>query len=114
MIMIAISSAPAAAQGTAWHTAWRSWASGLAATLNRWSVAYITWRIEQAAIALLWSMSDRELKDIGLTRSEITAAVRGEASYVVDEHAAASPAAGRSSQSDHNSSKAKQANGERR
>jgi uncharacterized protein YjiS (DUF1127 family) len=39
-------------------------------------MAYITWRIEQAAIAQLWAMSDRELKDIGLTRSEITRAVR--------------------------------------
>ena len=53
-----------------------SWASGLAATLKRWRAAYITWRIEQAAIVQLWSMSDRELKDIGLTRSEITSNVR--------------------------------------
>ena len=44
----------------------------------RWWVAYMTWRIEQAAIAQLWSMSDRQLKDIGLTCSEITGAVRGE------------------------------------
>jgi uncharacterized protein YjiS (DUF1127 family) len=51
----------------------------LVATLKRWWVVYMTWRIEQAAIAQLWSMSDRELKDIGLTRSEITGAVRGEA-----------------------------------
>lgn len=48
-------------------------------TLKRWWKAYMTWRIEQVAIAQLWSMSDRELKDIGLTRSEITGAVRGEA-----------------------------------
>ena len=39
----------------------------------------MTWRIQQAAIAELWSMSERELKDIGLTRSEIIGAVRGEA-----------------------------------
>jgi uncharacterized protein YjiS (DUF1127 family) len=82
-IMSTISSAGAAAQGTAGHTALHTAlhfrASGLAATLKRWWVAYITWRIEQAAIALLWSMSDRELKDIGLTRSEITSAVSGEA-----------------------------------
>ena len=41
--------------------------------------AYITWRITRAAIAQLCSMSDRELKDIGLTRCDITCAVRGEA-----------------------------------
>jgi uncharacterized protein YjiS (DUF1127 family) len=50
----------------------------LAATLKRWWLAYITWRIEQAAIAQLCVMSDRELKDIGLTRCEITPAVRRE------------------------------------
>jgi uncharacterized protein YjiS (DUF1127 family) len=73
MIMSAISSAPAAAQGTAG----RFWVRKLVATVERWLVAYMTWRTEQAAIAHLWSMSDRELKDIGLTRSEITGAVRG-------------------------------------
>ncbi len=73
--MSTISSAQAAAQGAAGH----SWASGLAATLKRWWLAYITWRIEQAAIARLRSMSDMALKDIGLNRSGITSAVRGEA-----------------------------------
>ena len=72
--MSTISSAPAAAQGTAGH----SWASGLAATLKRWWVAYITWRLEQAAIAVLYSMSDRELRDIGLTRCDIPRAVTSE------------------------------------
>jgi len=47
--------------------------------MKRWWADYMTWRIEQAAIAHLWSMSDRELKDMGLTRSEVTNAVRGEA-----------------------------------
>ena len=51
---------------------------GPAAIVKRWWVAYITWRIEQAAITHLYSMSDRELKDIGLTRSQIPRAVRGE------------------------------------
>ena len=37
--------------------------------------AYMTWRIEQAAIQQLERMSDRALTDIGLTRSEITHAV---------------------------------------
>ena len=73
--MSTISSARTAPQGIAGQ----SWARELVATLKGWWVAYMTWRIEQAAIARLWSMSDRELKDIGLTRSEITGAVRGEA-----------------------------------
>jgi uncharacterized protein YjiS (DUF1127 family) len=53
--------------------------SRLRATLAHWWVAYMTWRIEQAVIAQLGLMSDRELKDIGLTRSRITGAVRKEA-----------------------------------
>jgi uncharacterized protein YjiS (DUF1127 family) len=72
VIMSTNFNAPAAAQAIAR----RSQALGLVAALKRWWVAYITWRIEQAAIAQLWSMSDRELKDIGLTRSEITSNVR--------------------------------------
>jgi len=75
IIMSTILSAPVAAQGIAGQ----SLAGGLAATLQRWWLAYITWRIERAAIAQLWSMSDRELKDIGLTRSDLPRVVRGEA-----------------------------------
>jgi uncharacterized protein YjiS (DUF1127 family) len=41
-------------------------------------LAYMTWHLERAAIAQLWSMSDRELKDMGLNRSGIAAAVRGD------------------------------------
>jgi uncharacterized protein YjiS (DUF1127 family) len=74
MIMRAISSAASAPRGMAVQ----AWISRLVVTLERWLVAYMNWRIEQAAIAQLWSMSDRELKDIGLTRSEIIGAVRGE------------------------------------
>jgi uncharacterized protein YjiS (DUF1127 family) len=70
--MSTISSAPTATRGISEQ----SWTSRLRAALKRWWMAYITWRIEQAAIAQLWAMSDRELKDIGLTRSEITRAVR--------------------------------------
>ena len=73
--MRAISSAATAPRGMAVQ----AWISRLVVTLERWLVAYMNWRIEQAAIAQLWSMSDRELKDIGLTRSEIIGAVRGEA-----------------------------------
>jgi uncharacterized protein YjiS (DUF1127 family) len=73
MTMRMISSAPAGAQ----RIARQSWAGRLLATLERWWVAYMTWRFERAAIAQLHSMTDPELKDIGLTRSEITGAVRG-------------------------------------
>ena len=74
MIMSTIFSMRASAQGMAGQ----SWISGLLAVAKRWWVAYITWRIKRAAIAQLCSMSDRELKDIGLTRSDITRAVWGE------------------------------------
>ena len=70
--MSTIFSAPSVAQGITG----RSWAGGFAASMKRRWVAYLTSRIEQAAIAQLWSMSDRELKDLGLRRSEITSAVR--------------------------------------
>jgi uncharacterized protein YjiS (DUF1127 family) len=49
--------------------------------LTRWWVAYTTRRLEQAAIAALHAMSDQHLKEIGLTRSEIGCAVRGEAMH---------------------------------
>jgi uncharacterized protein YjiS (DUF1127 family) len=49
---------------------------GLVVTLKRWWVAYITWHVEQAAIAHLWSKSDHTLKDSGLALSEIPHAVR--------------------------------------
>src|SRR5262249_1103191 len=72
MIMSMVLSVPTAARAIC-ET---SWMGRLVATLKRWWTAYITWRIEQAAIAQLWSMSDRQLRDIGLTRSEIASAVR--------------------------------------
>jgi uncharacterized protein YjiS (DUF1127 family) len=72
MVMSAILSAPVAVQGIAGQ----SWSRGLTAALQRWWLAYITWRIEQAAIRELWSLSDRGLKDIGLSRSGIAGAVR--------------------------------------
>jgi len=56
----------------------QSWTDRPLATLKRWLVAYVTWRIEQAAITELLSMSDRTLKDIGLTRSGIPRAVMGD------------------------------------
>ena len=66
--------APAESQ----NIAAKSWAaSALGAALRRWLAAYLTWRKEREAIAQLCSMSDRALSDIGLTRSGITAAVKG-------------------------------------
>lgn len=41
-----------------------------------WQI-FLDWRIEQAALAQLCSMSDYELRDIGLRRTEIDAAVKG-------------------------------------
>jgi uncharacterized protein YjiS (DUF1127 family) len=73
--MRTVSSAPAMPRGIAGQ----SWGRELIASLKGWWAAYQTRRAEQAAIAQLWSMSDRELRDIGLTRSEITDAVKGEA-----------------------------------
>ena len=71
IIVNTISSAPAAAQTTATP----SWTALLQAKFRAWTAAYITWRIEQAAMQQLERMSDRDLRDIGLARSEITHAV---------------------------------------
>jgi uncharacterized protein YjiS (DUF1127 family) len=49
----------------------------LAAAVRYLCVAYITWRMEQSAVALLHAMSDRKLSDIGLSRSDITGAGQG-------------------------------------
>jgi uncharacterized protein YjiS (DUF1127 family) len=52
--------------------------SPLLATLRACWMAYLTRRIERVAIVQLEAMSDRELEDIGLTRSQIEWAVRAE------------------------------------
>jgi uncharacterized protein YjiS (DUF1127 family) len=49
----------------------------LGAAMTGLYAAYILWRTERTAIAVLRSMSDRALNDIGLTRTDITRAVRG-------------------------------------
>jgi uncharacterized protein YjiS (DUF1127 family) len=72
MSMSTISNAPNSAQGMFAPSGF----DRLRATLTRWWVAYMTWRIERAAITQLQLMGDRDLKDIGLTRSSITRAVR--------------------------------------
>src|SRR5262245_56669196 len=69
IVMSTICNAPVAAQRTARE----------AATMKRRWMAYTTWRTQQAAIARLWSMCDWELKEIGLTRSNIIDAVRDQA-----------------------------------
>ena len=51
--------------------------SGLAIMRDRWR-AFRERRAQQQTIAMLQSMSDRDLKDIGLTRAEIEPAVRGQ------------------------------------
>ena len=72
IIMTTISSGLTARQGIAGQ----SWGRELVVICKRWLATYTAWRIEQEAISQLWSMSDRELKDIGLTRSEIPGAVK--------------------------------------
>jgi uncharacterized protein YjiS (DUF1127 family) len=56
----------------------RSWPKGPTATLKRWWRSYLKRRMERAAASQLWSLNDRELKDIGLTRSQIMGAVTGQ------------------------------------
>ena len=43
--------------------------TGLIATVNAWWIAYLTRRIERAAIMQLRALSDWVLLDIGLARS---------------------------------------------
>jgi uncharacterized protein YjiS (DUF1127 family) len=75
MIMSTVFSTPATAEAMGRQPA----GDGLVATAKRWWMAHLTRRIEQAAIVQLHLMSDRELKDIGLARSQISPAVRGAA-----------------------------------
>ena len=46
--------------------------------LQHWWAAYTAWRLNRQAIADLLSMSDRDLRDIGINRCEILGAVRGD------------------------------------
>jgi uncharacterized protein YjiS (DUF1127 family) len=41
------------------------------ATFRQWCMSYFGWRVERAATAHLRTMSDRELADIGLMRSQV-------------------------------------------
>lgn len=54
----------------------KSWLRRLGTLLqSRW-IAYCEWRLEQIAIDQLNAMTDRELRDIGLNRSDIGLAVK--------------------------------------
>ena len=50
---------------------------GLGRTLRRWWLAYMEWRLQRLAASELHHMSDRQLRDLGLTRPQIEFAVRG-------------------------------------
>ena len=54
----------------------RSRARSLLYILKTWWGAYLIRRSERAAIIQLHAMSDRDLRDIGLSRSQISCAVR--------------------------------------
>lgn len=54
----------------------QSWAADILTHLQHLWSAFLTWRLERSAINQLNSLSDRQLKDIGLDRSEIMGAVR--------------------------------------
>jgi uncharacterized protein YjiS (DUF1127 family) len=71
IIVSTISRAPAAAQTVPAPSS----PALLQAKFKAWKAAYITWRIEQAAMQQLERMSDHDLRDIGIARSEITHAV---------------------------------------
>ena len=53
-----------------------SWTSAVDTALKAKWQAYIMWRIERAALAQLSALSDRDLKDIGLSRAGLRGAVR--------------------------------------
>ncbi len=71
--MSMISSIPAGGQ----HDAAASPISSIGAALKGLWFAYLERRLHRQASAQLHAMSDRELKDIGLVRSEIDAALKG-------------------------------------
>jgi len=56
------------------------WTERLSIALKRWWAAYKTLRAERAAIIQLSTMSDAQLKDLGLTRSQISSVVKGDES----------------------------------
>jgi len=55
----------------------REFLGRLAGALKHAWDGYCAWRIQEATIACLRTLSDRQLEDIGLARSQIDCAVRG-------------------------------------
>jgi uncharacterized protein YjiS (DUF1127 family) len=74
IIMEAILSASALLDGRAAQSVGQS----VVRTFKRWRAAYTAWHRERRAVAQLLSMSDRDLRDIGISRCEILRAVRGD------------------------------------
>ena len=74
IIMEAILSASALLHGRAAQSVGRS----VERTFKRWWAAYTAWHRDSEAMAELLSMSDRDLRDIGINRCEILRAVRGD------------------------------------
>ena len=72
--MSTMTRAPAAIPGVSGTSA-SGW---LGAVLKRWWVARMQRRLEGLAIRQLRAMSDRELRDIGVVRSQIEFCVRAE------------------------------------
>jgi uncharacterized protein YjiS (DUF1127 family) len=70
--MSTMTRAPVAIPGASGSSACR-W---LGAALRRWWVARMQRRLDRLAIRQLRAMSDRELKDIGVVRSQIEFSVR--------------------------------------
>lgn len=72
--MSTVTSAPAGALGLT-DT---SWSGRLRAVLSRWWAARLARHRENVAVRELQTMSDHQLKDIGVVRSQIEFAVRGD------------------------------------
>ena len=61
---------------TAPHRSAPAWPDAVPAAVRRWWAAFSNMLLERAAIAALHSMSDRDLRDIGVYRCEIEQCVR--------------------------------------
>jgi len=59
------------------HLGAETFSTRIGRALRHCWLAYMDWRLQQLAISRLGHMSDRELKDIGLLRSQIELKVRG-------------------------------------
>jgi uncharacterized protein YjiS (DUF1127 family) len=63
------------------HKAAQSVGRSVVRTFKRWRAAYTAWHRERQAIAELSSMSDSDLRDIGINRCEILRSVRGDTAH---------------------------------